>query len=87
MLTYKPGPTGAKFLASRSFIKGLMGPVGGGKSTVCLFDLLARAVSQQPSKGVRRTKFIILRNTMAQLTTTVKPLIDHWFVTMTDGRM
>lgn len=87
MLTYKPGPTGAKFLASRSFIKGLMGPVGGGKSTVCLFDLLARAVSQQPFKGVRRTKFIILRNTMAQLTTTVKPLIDHWFVTMTDGRL
>jgi hypothetical protein len=87
MLRYKPGPTGARFLQSRSFVKAIMGPVGGGKSTVALFDLLGRAVSQAPFKNVRRTKFIILRNTMAQLKSTVKPLIDQWFITMTDGRM
>lgn len=87
MLGYKPSPTGQQFLDARAFIKLVMGPVGGGKSTVALMDLLGRAVNQAPFKGVRRTKFGILRNTMAQLKSTVKPLIDTWFVTMTDGRM
>lgn len=87
MLGYTPSPTGQAFLDSRAFIKFIMGPVGGGKSTVALFDLLCRAVGQDPFKNVRRTKFGILRNTMAQLKSTVKPLIDTWFVTMTDGRM
>lgn len=87
MLGYKPSPTGQKFLDSRAFVKLVMGPVGGGKSTMALMDLLSRAVGQEPFKGVRRTKFGILRNTMAQLKSTVKPLLDTWFVTMTDGRM
>lgn len=84
---YKPGVTGAKFLLDKSFIKVIMGPVGGGKSTVCLFDLFKRAIDQQPFMKVRRTKFIILRNTMQQLMSTVKPLIDHWFITLPQGRM
>jgi len=86
-LDYKAGATGQRFLNSRAFIKLIMGPVGGGKSTVALMDLLQRAVGQSPFNGVRRTKFIILRNTVAQLKSTVKPLIDTWFVTMTGGTM
>lgn len=81
-MNYTPGPTGANFLASRKFIKGVMGPVGGGKSTVCLADLFTRACFQVPYQNTRRTKFIILRNTMAQLKDTVKPLINQWFVTL-----
>lgn len=87
MLGYKPSPTGHEFITSRAFLKYIMGPVGGGKSTVCLMDLLARAIHQEPFKNVRRTKFIILRNTIAQLKSTVKPLIDTWFVTLTNGTM
>lgn len=82
MFAYKPTPTGQAFMDSTKFIKLIMGPVGGGKSTVALFDLLKRASLQAPFKGVRRTKFIILRNTMQQLKSTVKPLIDQWLVTM-----
>lgn len=85
MIKYSAGPTGSKFLQSRSFIKLIMGPVGGGKSTVALFDLLNRALSQEPYNNTRRTKFILLRNTMQQLKTTVKPLLDQWFVTMTSN--
>lgn len=87
MLGYTPSPVGQKFLDSRAFIKLVMGPVGGGKSTMALMDLLGRAVNQEPFKGVRRTKMGILRNTTAQLKSTVKPLLDTWFITMTDGRM
>lgn len=82
MFAYKPTPTGQAFMDSDKFIKIIKGPVGGGKSTVALFDLLKRATQQAPYKGVRRTKFIILRNTMQQLKSTVKPLLDQWLVTM-----
>ena len=82
MLNYTPGPTGGEFLSSRAFLKLAMGPVGGGKSTVALFDLYQRALNQVEFGGVRRTKFGILRNTMQQLKATVKPLLDTWFVEM-----
>lgn len=82
MLNYKASATGARFMASRKFIKLFMGPVGGGKSTAALIEILSRAFNQAPYNGVRRTKFIILRNTMAQLKSTVKPLIDQWLITM-----
>lgn len=82
MINYVPGPVGGDFLASVAFIKAIMGPVGGGKSTVAFMDLMRRAFTQRPYNNVRRTKFIILRNTMQQLKTTVKPLIDQWCVTM-----
>lgn len=80
MLTYRPGPTGTKFLSSKAYVKAIMGPVGSGKSTVALFDLFKRSIEQVPHHGERRTKHILLRNTMAQLKSTVKPLLDHWFV-------
>lgn len=67
-------------MASRKFVKLLCGPVGGGKSTGALMTLWMLATQQAPHNNVRRTKYIILRNTMAQLKSTVKPLIDQWFV-------
>lgn len=82
MINFNAGPTVKDFLDSRKFIKVIEGPVGGGKSTAALFDLFSRAVLQTPFKGVRRTRFIILRNTMQQLKSTVKPLLDAWFITM-----
>lgn len=85
MINYTPGPTGNAFLQSTKFIKVIMGPVGGGKSTVAFFDLIHRAMNQKPFNNTRRTKFIILRNTMQQLKTTVKPLIDQWCVVMTNN--
>jgi len=87
MIEYEPSPTGRDFLLSDAFIKIIMGPVGGGKSTVALMDLLERAKHQAPFNNVRRTKFGVLRNTMAQLKATVKPLLDTWFVTLTNNMM
>lgn len=81
-MNYIASPTGTEFIQDRSFIKIIMGPVGGGKSTVCLMDLLSRAQDQTPFGGLRRTKFAIVRNTAQQLQSTVKPLIDEWLVTM-----
>lgn len=82
MLNYRAGPKGQALLDSKAFIKLIMGPVGGGKSTVALMDMFQTAVSQEPFNGVRRTKIGILRNTTQQLKATVKPIIDQWFVTL-----
>ena len=87
MLTYKAGLTGQALLDSKAFVKLIMGPIGSGKSTVAIMDLLQRAVTQVPFNGVRRTKFGLMRNTTAQLKATIKPLIDQWFVTLTSGTM
>lgn len=86
-INYKPGPTGNRFLQSRAFLKLICGPVGGGKSTVALMDLILRSCNQTPNpNGVRKTRHIILRNTVAQLKSTVKPLIDQWLVDMMLGQ-
>jgi hypothetical protein len=87
VLNFNAGPVGQSCMRSKKFVKVIMGPVGGGKSTVGLFDLLARATTQEPFNGIRRTKFGILRNTSSQLKATVKPIIDQWFGTLTNNTM
>jgi len=87
MLDFKPSPTAVEFMLSEKYLKLICGPVGGGKSTAALFECFRRAKAQSPFNGVRRTKVGILRNTMAQLKATVKPLIDQWFVTLAGGQM
>ena len=85
--SYVASQTGREFLESRSFIKVIMGPVGGGKSTVALMDLFERALDQNVFNNVRRTKFLLVRNTSGQLQATVKPLINAWFVAKGRGRL
>jgi hypothetical protein len=84
---FHPGPVGQQFIDSRKFIKLICGPVGGGKSTDGLMDLFFRALDQTVFNEVRRTKFILMRNTSAQLKATVKPLIDQWFITLSENAL
>lgn len=84
---FTPGPVGQDFIDSTKFIKVICGPVGGGKSTDALMELFGRSIMQVPFNGVRRTKHILMRNTGAQLKSTVKPLIDQWFTVLTESRM
>lgn len=86
-IDYNPSPTGERFFASRKFVKLAMGPVGGGKSTLALMDIVQRSFLQAPFDDVRYTKHLIVRNTLAQLKSTVKPIIDTWLVTMPKGTM
>jgi hypothetical protein len=74
-------------LDSRKFGQLICGPVGGGKSTVALMNLFHRSIRQQAFSGIRHTKHLILRNTMAQLKSTVKPMMTTWFETLVLRRM
>ncbi len=75
---YRAEPTLARFHRSRAFVRGVMGPVGSGKSSAMCVELLLRAARQRPGPdGVRRTRFAVVRNTYPELrTTTLKTWAD-----------
>lgn len=73
-----PGPVAKAFMESGAFIRGLMGPVGSGKSSVCAVEFLRRAQSQAIGpNGKRNTRFVVVRNTVPDLkNTTLKTWVD-----------
>lgn len=77
---YVASPTMARFHASRAKFRGLMGPVGSGKSTACCMELMREAhlVPPNAQKG-RRSRYAVVRNTYRELKdTTIKTWLE-WF--------
>jgi len=86
-LTYIPsGPVCRAFLRSNSFVRGIRGPIGSGKSTACVLEILRRAKEQPKGKdGIRRSRWAVIRNTFPELkTTTIKSW--HMWVSRDLGR-
>lgn len=86
-IVYKPpGPVSRSFLASDAFFRGIMGPFGSGKSTVCIMEILKRAKQQAIAPdGKRYSRWAVIRNTYPELkTTTIKSW--HQWVPQTLGR-
>jgi hypothetical protein len=79
-IDYTPTRTVQKFMASSARMRTLMGPVGSGKSVACCFEIIRRASEQAPdTRGIRRSRCIVVRETVRQLTdTTIKTFTD-WF--------
>lgn len=78
-LNYTAPPTLAEFMRSNQRIRIVRGPVGSGKSSAMVMELLRRALEQapDPKDGIRRTRFVIVRNTMPQLKTTSMKTINE----------
>jgi hypothetical protein len=77
---YEPPPTIAKFMASEKFYNFIIGPVGSSKTTGILFKLLYHAARQkQGPDGIRRTRWVIVRNTLPQLKDTTLNSFFTWF--------
>jgi hypothetical protein len=63
-----------------SFVRGLMGPVGSGKSSTCCVDIVMKALKQAPDKrGVRRSRWAVIRNTYPELKSTTIKTWQAWF--------
>lgn len=78
-LDFSKSPVVWEFLNSNSFVRGMMGPVGSGKSYACAAEIMMRAVRQKPSPidGIRYTRWAIVRNSYPMLrTTTLKTWMD-----------
>lgn len=71
-----PGPVALRCLRSRTFIRAIMGPVGSGKTTLCLFDALDKAFSMPKAKdGHRYFAGVVIRDTYTNLWATA---IKSW---------
>ena len=56
-------PTIRSFMLDDSFVRGLMGPIGSGKSSGCVTELMRRAGMQaKGTDGKRRSRWAIVRN-------------------------
>lgn len=78
-LVYTASPTLARFMSSAAFIRFVLGPVGSGKTTGVMFEVFRRACEQRRGPdGKRRTRFVIVRNTLSQMKQTVLKDIEMW---------
>lgn len=84
---YKASLTCSRFHLDDSPVRGLMGPLGSGKSTACCAEIMARAVTQPvDSTGRRRSRWAVIRNTYRELLdTTLETWLD-WFPEEQCGR-
>lgn len=72
-------PTIARFHRSRALVRGIRGPMGSGKSSGSIMEVLFRGMQQRPSGGVRRTKVAVVRSTFRELKSTTIPDWEQWF--------
>lgn len=78
-INFRPTPTQQDFMLSDSYVRVLAGPIGGGKSVACVHELIRWATEQLPNKhGVRKTRFLIVRNTADQLRSTTLKTVFDW---------
>jgi hypothetical protein len=88
VVDFTPPPTGAQLMLSDAFYRIILGPLGSGKTTTVLFELLRRACEQAPGyDGVRHTRFALLRQTLSQLKNTVLKDVIQWFGPLCDWRV
>lgn len=84
-INYTPPPIVRDFIkeyrASELFFNWIIGPVGSGKTTGIFFKLvyMASLQAKSPVDGIRRTRAVIVRNTMPQLRDTTLTSWNYWF--------
>lgn len=77
-VVYHAAPTAQKFHASSALVRGIKGPVGGGKTVACIMELYTRALEQRPYRGVRYSRFALIRNTYNELLSTTLNTFEEW---------
>ena len=80
LIEYEASKTCSKFHRDDNFVRGLVGPIGSGKSVACCWEIFRRAHEQQPAEdGIRYSRWLVVRNTYRELQdTTLKTWFD-WF--------
>jgi terminase large subunit-like protein len=78
-IRYKASRVLTQFHQSQKFYRLVLGPVGSGKSTACCFEILMKGQQQEPFRGVRKTRFVVVRNTYRELKDTTIQTWLQWF--------
>jgi len=80
LFNYSDVPTIRKFALSNKRVRCLMGPFSSGKSSGCVIELIKLAQNQEPGPdGIRRTRFVVVRNSYRQLLDTTIKTFHDWF--------
>jgi hypothetical protein len=84
VIQYTPPPTIRDFILDYTegelFYDWIVGPVGSGKTTGIFMKLARMAKLQAPGPdGIRRTRAVVVRNTLPQLRDTTLSSWDYWF--------
>ncbi len=91
-IDYVASPTCSLFHHSPAFVRGIRGPVGSGKTVALIMEMwrLASIQNIQPDPlsdndlGVRRGRFVLVRNTYPELKTTTLKTFEDWFGDISD---
>lgn len=76
---YPPGPVARAYLNDPSFLCGIRGPFGSGKTTATIMKLIKNAQRQPPAAdGWKRRRTAIIRNTYPELRTTTMKSWHQW---------
>ena len=76
-----------EFFWARNEVDIIQGPFGSGTSTACLHKLWKIALEQEPdSRGVRKSRFLIIRNTFTELKETTLKTWSYWFEEIAQGQ-
>lgn len=76
---YVASPTLARFHNSKARFKYIEGPVGSGKSTGGVMEVLMRAFRQEPdAKGIRKSRWAIVRASYPELKSTTIKTWEMW---------
>lgn len=73
------GPVAKAWMQDDAFVKILIGPLGSGKTSAAVVEILRRAMMQTPGPdGVRRVRVACIRNTFAELKSTTLKSWAQW---------
>ncbi len=75
-IDYNATTTGRKFHLSDKFLRTIIGPIGSGKSVACCIEIFKKSCEQLPHLGVRKSRWVIIRNTYRELIDTT---MRTWF--------
>ena len=80
-IKYRAEKTALRFHRSEAFVRGLMGPIGSGKSVACTEEIkrISCQVQEPNANGVRRSRWAVIRNTYPELKSTTIRTFQDWF--------
>jgi len=80
VMRFRDAPTLRRFLMSEASVCILQGPVESGKSVASLAKVYKKAITMPRCvDGIRRSRFLIWRQTYPQLKGSVMETVKHWF--------
>ena len=89
-IVYNASKTMKKFHLSDKFVRGLMGPIGSGKSVACVIEMMRVSKRQKAfyplvdddgnplGRGIRYSRWVVVRNTYRELLDTTMETFFDW---------